>query len=550
MYSIKGNLIQMKESPTVVHAENQDNLSPSLLKRGCIEKKSLAHPSSRLSVHPARFESRQADRNKETIFSSSPQSLREHYSSAFKRHLTILDIRKDLENFNIISDEVLVCTQDDQSYALYENEKKHMIFLEKINNTYKIKHCFFNTDTQLFQLESQFELEITDIPEHIVNKSKAFQLINPMIEPENPFARQAFILDHLIKQDANITHQDIDDESYQVMLQALHYSGIRTLEEAGKYHLRLMAPGPVFTTWVSLKGTSIFNGENNPPRQIDFKSNLLDIANLLQPAGLPLIIVYAEYGMNPGEEDILISDFQHDNILIIKAEDLHAFPILSDKISYEKWKESRPSLFLMDFVRKVIIQDKTLFIHLMKAIARSQKKFRIAENLEKTEKGSLIYTDADNIFFRSPVYQVASMNHIQPVILKKLLFSINLKRCDTSYHISNILDINEPDLLENQTDYGRPVKVSITTTELKRQCYKISHALRSNVFAMNLAGTHNYTDLFVIDMGFFRTDHNSMPFCSSKDSTILKLAVIHQYAWLYIARTESWQDNEIIDIYS
>ncbi|MBE8215870.1 MAG: hypothetical protein HAW62_06060 [Endozoicomonadaceae bacterium] len=210
---------------TSVNPESQHD-SPPPAKRACIEKKPPTHarvidPRDNLKVNPARFESIEHDRNENTLFSSDTQALREYYSPAFKKRLTLLDIYKDLENQDMISAKVLICTRDNQSYALYEARTKHMIFLEKINNIYQIKQCVFNTDTQLFQLESQFEFDITAIPEHIINESIAFQWRNPMIEPANPFARQVFILDHFIKQDPNITYQDIDGESYQVMLEAL-----------------------------------------------------------------------------------------------------------------------------------------------------------------------------------------------------------------------------------------------------------------------------------------------------------------------------------------
>ncbi|MBE8215869.1 MAG: hypothetical protein HAW62_06055 [Endozoicomonadaceae bacterium] len=317
-----------------------------------------------------------------------------------------------------------------------------------------------------------------------------------------------------------------------------------------------MAPGPVFTTWLSLTGTSIFNGINNPPRQIDFKSNLLDIANLLQPAGLPLIIVYDEVGMNPGEKDILISDFQHDNILIINTQDLHFFK-LWDFFKKNIPRDVNPLRLMLDNLRINIIQNKKEFIEQAIKIADSKNKLSISSYLKKTEKGSLIYTDTDNIFFRSPLYQIAPDTLVQSVTLMPDVFSINLQQCERTHHISKILDINMLDLLENEGSVlSVPVEVKKTKIELKRQCYNISHALQSNVLAMNMVGSNdnfNFSfNLLHFEFGYIRADQRSIINMAElieisegrgQNPTMVKLAAIHQYAWLHIGRTISWRKN-------
>ncbi|MBE8214920.1 MAG: hypothetical protein HAW62_01110, partial [Endozoicomonadaceae bacterium] len=357
----------------------------------------------------------------------------------------------------------------------------------------------------------------------------------------------------LIKKEVNITHQDIDHESYQVMLQALHYAGYRTLEEAVASGLHIMAPGPVFTTWVSLTGSSIFNGNNNPPRQFDLRSNLLDIANLLQSASIPLIIVYTELNMNPDAKEMLISDFEHRNILVINTEELYTLNKTSDflkkqtqefhtldKLSNDKHKKL---FYLMDQLRFYIIQDKKLFIEQSIRIAREQNKLSIAYSLEQTQKGSLSYTDADNILFKPPMYQLAPPFIVIGIIMESVFLNY-LKTILPPHKISNILDIETAALLANESPHGSPLTVTIDKTELKKKYYHLAHALSSNTLDMKLS-LINTTQRFLLhtDIGYLRTDHNKVTDTAPSPQE-KKLAIIQQHAWMYYARTESWRQKK------
>ncbi len=180
------------------------------------------NPRNKLMVNIARFERIQDDRDPDHFFSSGTGSLRKNYSITAQGQLTLLDIYKDIANHNIISPHVLMCTRDNQSYIFYDQLDHFLVVLDKKPTTYQIKSFNVNPSTELCQLEGGFELAITPILEDHIQASLTFKSIDLMTGPEIPFARQAFILDHFIKKEVNITHQDIVHESYQVMLQALH----------------------------------------------------------------------------------------------------------------------------------------------------------------------------------------------------------------------------------------------------------------------------------------------------------------------------------------
>ncbi|MBE8214982.1 MAG: hypothetical protein HAW62_01430 [Endozoicomonadaceae bacterium] len=496
----------------------------------------VVNPRSQLIVNSARFESKCIDRDPSNFFSSGIMSLRQHYSGKSKDKLTILDIYKDIENHDLISHYVLMCTQDNQSYIFYDTLDKYLIVLEKKPQTYKIRSFDFNPSAGLCQLDGVFDVLISPIPERDLQESNAFKSIDPIKEPEMPFARQAFILDHLINKDPNITHQDIDHESYQVMLHALRYANYRTLDDAEMDDLHIMAPGPVFTTWVSLTGISIFNGKNNPPRQLDFRSNLLDIANLLQTADIPLIIVYTELNMNPGEKEILISDFDHSNILIINTQELHVLKDLTDTLKKNKEKP----ILLLDDLRFNIIYDKQLFIEQAISIAKHQNKFNIVSSLEKTKKGSLVYTDADNILFKPPIYQLASRIQIMAVVLRSLDY---LKKPMPPSHLFHILDFDTVALLEHESPFGSPLTVKIKTTELEKKQHHLSHAISTNMLDMKIAFM-NREILLHQEIGYIRVDNHSLKHYTKPTYQELKLSIIQQNAWIYYARTESWKNKK------
>ncbi|MBE8215359.1 MAG: hypothetical protein HAW62_03380, partial [Endozoicomonadaceae bacterium] len=464
--------------------------------------------------------------------------------------------------------------RDNQSYIFYDQLDHFLVVLEKQPTAYQIKSFNVNPNTELCQLprtelcqlEGAFELAITPIPEDHIQASSTFKSIDLMTGPEIPFARQAFILDHLIKKEVNITHQDIDHESYQVMLQALHYSGYRTLEKAVTYGLHIMPPGPVFTTWGSLTGSSIFNGKNNPPRQFDLRSNLLDIANLLQPAGIPLIIVYTELNMNPCAKETLISDFDHNNILVINTYELFtlnetSYLLKKTKLKYHTLNKHASTrdrykiLFsLMDELRFAILYDKNLFIEQAIKIARNKNKLSIAHSLEQTKKGSLIYTDADNIFLKPPMYQIAPSCIVKAVIVKGMSLDY-FKTTLIPSQISNILDIDTATLFEHDSPRGRPFTATIEKIELKKKYYHIIQALSSNTLDIKIALSDtdqndfrekdnpfynwSYYHFLHTDIGYLRAYQNPR-YDIDISYQNKKLAIIQQNAWMYYARTESW----------
>ncbi len=311
-----------------------------------------------------------------------------------------------------------------------------------------------------------------------------------------------------------------------------------------------MAPGPVFTTWVSLTGSSIFNGKNNPPRQLDFRSNLLDIANLLQLANIPLIIVYTELNMNPGEKETLRSDFKHNNILVINTQELNTLGEISYLLKKnrrnfdisEKHSDVRHAilLHLLDALRFNIFRDKNMFIAQAIRIAREQNKQNIAYSLEQTQQGSLIYTDADNILLKPPMYQLAPPYLLRTTTLAREALNY-FKTTFTPSKISPILDIDTGTLLEHESHSEHPITVTIDTSELKKQTNHIAHELSSNTLDMKLVlDNQDEHYFFQSDIGYLRTDNVARytPLLSYQEK---KLAIIQQYAWLYIARTESWR---------
>ena len=211
------------------------------------------------------------------------------------------------------------------------------------------------------------------------------------------------VLDTLIKEQLPC-ELVVDSLSKKTMSEALTFAGIDSIDEARKLNLRIIPPGPVLHTWYGLFGTGIFDGDNNPPhaKGLNYVQRISDEATFLEQFDIPVIVVFLEKGIPFNELSKMHSYFiDHSNILLMSYEkDLNSFESLA-------FYQASNNIRIMDDMRFSLCKEFQNL--LLKAQEKAiEVKPLVSDRIKKLGKRSIIYSDIDNTFFRSPLYQLSS----------------------------------------------------------------------------------------------------------------------------------------------
>lgn len=225
------------------------------------------------------------------------------------------------------------------------------------------------------------------------------------------------IVDQLLRIQPDL---DVDQVSYQTMVDSLAFSGINTMEQVESLNLRIIPPGPVFHTWWAKYGTGIFDSTNNPDHLtgLNYVSRIEKQAERLKQWDIPVFIVYLERDMQESELIKMRKLFEkHENIVMLSVES-----DLTSLSSYRHYLDPN-SFQLLDDVRFAICKEFPVVLSAVKNKAAEKSKFEYVKRLEAMKGKSIIYSDIDNTFIRRPLYQITSngFRHAS-VVSKKFRF--------------------------------------------------------------------------------------------------------------------------------
>ena len=194
----------------------------------------------------------------------------------------------------------------------------------------------------------------------------------------------------------------LDEESVYSMASALYAADIKTIEEAHRFKLVIVPPGPVFHTWYAMHGTTLFNGTNNV-KGYDYVEMIKKEAEYLQQFHLPVLLVYSTLNMTAEQTEEMQKLFQEsENIISICLEtDFPEHPMTSSLRGHEE------GIDRVDYIRYAAS------LHWREILEKSLEKAEItgkkqaAENLQHRKNQSLVYSDIDNVQIRPNLYMLS-----------------------------------------------------------------------------------------------------------------------------------------------
>ena len=194
----------------------------------------------------------------------------------------------------------------------------------------------------------------------------------------------------------------LDEESVYSMASALYTADIKTIEEANRFKLVIVPPGPVFHTWYAMHGTTLFNGTNNV-KGYDYVEMIKKEAKYLQQFHLPVLLVYSTLNMTAEQTEEMQKLFQEsENIISICLEtDFPEHPMTS---SLRKHKEG---IYRVDYIRYAALLHWREILEKSLEKAESTGKKQVTENLQYRKNQSLVYSDIDNVQIRPNLYMLS-----------------------------------------------------------------------------------------------------------------------------------------------
>ena len=298
----------------------------------------------------------------------------------------------------------------------------------------------------------------------------------------------------------------LDDESVYSMASALYAADIKTIEEAHRFKLVIVPPGPVFHTWYAMHGTTLFNGTNNV-KGYDYVEMIKKEAEYLQQFHLPVLLVYSTLNMTAEQTEEMQKLFQESkNIISICLEtDFPEHPMTSSL------GEQEEGISRVDYIRYAVLLHRQEILEKSLEKAESTGKKQVVENLQSRKNRSLVYSDIDHVLIRPNLYMLSGPGFIPCFHPKSILY---IKKWEERENIpANRPDVNWEEVqahnnIVRHVWYQRQDPVH--DASYARLCRdKLHSALLSGYIQDNLGRWYSYPleqkhGLFAFEVNYFR----------------------------------------------
>ena len=225
---------------------------------------------------------------------------------------------------------------------------------------------------------------------------------------------------------------EVDDDSLDTMASALCEAGIDTIEEARKFKLKVVSPGPIFHTWYAINKTTLFNGKNNP-KGFDYVQTIKDESEYLRQFHLPVLLVYSTLNMTSQQVSEMQSLFTGcDNIVSICLEaDFSGHRMTTSLAQIEG--DLACGIASSDYIRYAALIHWSEILDKALTKARGTGKKAAEANLTWRKEQSLVYSDIDNIQIRPNLFMLSGpgfLNCSHPTRLE----ACDIRRCLERQH--------------------------------------------------------------------------------------------------------------------
>lgn len=206
------------------------------------------------------------------------------------------------------------------------------------------------------------------------------------------------------------------EKKYQITIDDISKGSLSRAFKVGNVtdisNLELIAPGPLFYSWMPLHGTAIFNGKNNK-KKIDYTQLLIDKANQFAQWEIPVLIIYSTNNMIESEKKEMSRwTGLHENILMVHIEEhltnwtYYQYYLAQYKIFSLQCSRYYRSKYLDD-IRFMIINSWVEVLTIAELLAISRNKHAWVQKLQRLGHHSIMCSDIDNTFLQKPMFQLS-----------------------------------------------------------------------------------------------------------------------------------------------